>query len=75
MKIKRDNWTNDEVIALLKGLLIIDCPPELQEMNDGISSCVNLFGSMKADPKIYAGALALDTDTGFVVCVGRKLPQ
>jgi len=71
MNLKRDNWTNDEVIALLKGCSIDGCI----EDNIALEMAISLFHDMKADPRVSPSAFALDTETGLVVCVGPKLPQ
>lgn len=76
MNLKRDNWTNDEVIKLLASRMIADPNCEFSSnWNDAINQCRYLFYDMKADPSVGAGAKALDADTGNVVCVGPKLPQ
>ena len=73
MRLKRDNWTNDEVIALLKLQMM---PYEgFEAENDGIMSCVNRFHDLKAEPATCSSAMALDLDTMLTVCVGCKLPQ
>ena len=75
MNLKRDNWTNDEVIELLKGCECPSLPVSLDDPNFSLLQAIYLFYDMRADPKKSAGAKALDMDTGRVVCVGPKLPQ
>jgi len=77
MNLKRDNWTNDEVINLLKSRRVDTSPSDefKADWNNTVNQCIYLFYDMKADPKITAGAKALDTDTGNIVCIGRRLPQ
>ncbi|MCK9155067.1 MAG: hypothetical protein M0P12_03025 [Paludibacteraceae bacterium] len=76
MNLKRDNWTNDEVIKLLASIIIAAPSCEFaSNWNDAINQCRYLFYDMKVDPEKVAGAKALDTDTGRIVCVGPKLPQ
>lgn len=76
MNLKRDNWTNDEVIKLLASIMISSPSSEFQtDWNIVVNQCQYLFYDMKADPTTTAGAKALDTDTGMIFCVGCKLPQ
>lgn len=80
--LKRDNWTNDEVIKLLRELRL---NPEdgndrgwkhyATTHNIVVDQALILFYDMMADVATTAGAKALDTDTGRVVCVGPRLPQ
>lgn len=82
MNLKRDNWTNDEVIKLLEGCILPPLPDggpyggeESGDDNFSLKMAIYLFYDMKADPEKVAGAKALDTDTGRIFCVGPKLPQ
>ena len=70
--LKRDHWSNAEVCALLDGCMVGELS---QDMNFGLHQAKILFGDMGADPATVAGAKALDTATGRVVCVGPRLPQ
>lgn len=80
MPIKRDNWTNDEVMHLIKGRipeLLGSIYPEdrfLAGYIEGIKSIVAHFEDFKC-PENSPSALALETSTGDVVHVGRVLPQ
>lgn len=74
MNLKRDNWTNDEVINLLMGCMMPPVPYSC-DSNFSLRQAVYLFYDMKANTQTVAGSKAFDTDTGRVVCVGPKLPQ
>lgn len=69
--LKRDHWSNAEVCALLESVKAEGVPG----YNDGLEQAQILFGDMASDPATVAGAKALDTATGRVVCVGPRLPQ
>jgi len=83
--IKRDNWTNNEVLRLVDGCsLALDLrdpatlTAEDKAFDEGyaaaIQSVMITFGDMKMSPE-YAGATALDTDTNMIVGVGPALPR
>ena len=69
--LQRDHWSNAEVCALLESVKAEGVPG----YNDGLEQAQILFGDMASDPATVAGAKALDTVTGRVVCVGPRLPQ
>lgn len=75
MNLKRDNWTNEEVIQLLKGCRLEPIPNEMSDENLSLDMAIGLFRDMKCDSSIFSEAKAFDLDTERVVCVGPKLPQ
>lgn len=77
MNLKRDNWTNDEVISLLEScrLPVFQDGQECgDDDNFSLNQAICLFYDLKADPN-KPSAKALDIETGRVVCIGPKLPQ
>ena len=83
--LKRNNWTNDEVIDILEGLMI---PIKMDDAkkwskeeydsvvswNQPLLSAVSQFSEFKADPNDWV-AKALDTETNQVVVISPPLPQ
>lgn len=83
--LKRNNWTNDEVIDILEGLMIPikmdDCKNWSKEeydsavaWNQPLQTAVSQFWDFKADPNDRV-AQALDTDTNQIVVISPPLPQ
>lgn len=78
--LKRNNWTNDEVIQLLEGCKFTceknaskETLQMVEDRNDGIDDCIYLFTDFKR-PKEESGALALNTDNGHIYHIGSVLP-
>lgn len=83
--LKRDNWTNDEVIDILEGLMI---PIKMDDAkrwskeeydsvvnwNQPLLSAISQFSEFKADPNDWV-AKALDTETNQIVVISPPLPQ
>jgi len=83
--LKRDNWTNDEVIDIIEGLMI---PMKMDEAKnwsqerydnaDNWNTCLQMaasqFYDFKASPDAWV-AKALDTTTGQIVVISKPLPQ
>jgi hypothetical protein len=81
--LKRDNWTNDEVIKILEGRKIYIGNKErsdkqlhyLQSYNDGIEQAIVQFCDFKADPKDSYSAMAYDTELERIFVVSPPMPQ
>ena len=85
MTLKRDLWTNDEVIDIIEGLMIPikmdDTKTWSQEEYDSASNwntslqmAASQFHDFKAKPDAWV-AKALDTTTGQIVVISPPLPQ
>lgn len=79
MSLKRNNWTNEEIVRIVEGLILKDLngeePEEFKQHNAGIRSVVLEFRSSFMVPKDDYGALSYDTDTGVIYHTGTMLPQ
>lgn len=80
--LKRDNWTNDEVIAILRGELSSTDAVRVKltyEMDrDGaILDAIDTFEDFKRDPDDQSeySAKAYNTETDEIVHVGTMPPQ
>jgi hypothetical protein len=83
--LKRDNWTNDEVISIIEGCMI---PIKMDDAknwsaerydaavdwNTALETAVSNFYEFKASPDDWV-AKALDTTTGQIVVISKPLPQ
>ncbi len=74
--MKRDHWTNDEVIHILEGMkmvnrngLILDT-----DWNVALDQAIGQFWDFKRPADQYA-AMAYDPDTQEIVVVGPPLPR
>lgn len=77
--LKRDNFTVDEIINLINGLMLIDGDGkeiqvdgkeiQVESYNDGIRSVADMFYDFRR-PLEEMGAMAYDVDSKFVVHVG-----
>lgn len=74
--MKRDNWTNEEVIDILEGLkatgrdgLLVDT-----DWNNALDCAVGQFWDFKRPGDQYA-AMAYNPDTKEIVVVGPPLPR
>lgn len=78
--MKRDNWTNQEVIDILQGIRLIGRDgKELSEEDGGdwnaaLSVAMSQFCDFKRDANEYA-AMAYDTNTKTILVVGPPLPR
>tara|TARA_R100001082_G_scaffold75994_1_gene44093 strand:- start:388 stop:663 length:276 start_codon:yes stop_codon:yes gene_type:complete len=82
--LKRDSWTNEEVLHLLNGMefyymLAPDKPePEKFERSEEYAAAIKdvreIFEAFKAPEDSYSGPMAYDTKSGFCVYVGPPLP-
>ena len=74
--MKRDNWTNDEVIAILEGMKAVDRNGLLldTDWNTALDYAVGQFWDFKRPADQYA-AMAYDPDTKDIVVVGPPLPR
>jgi len=83
MNLKRDNWTNDEVIKILEGCKIYIGDKERSEAhleyierhNAGIEQAIIQFYDFKADPEESYSAMAYNTDNGQIYVISPPLPQ
>jgi len=83
MSLKRDNWTNDEVINILEGCKIVIRDRHrkdkhfytLEARNAGIEQAIIQFCDFKADPEDSFSAMALDTETNHIVVISEPMPQ
>ena len=74
--MKRDNWTNEEVINILEGMKISgpDKTPRVTYWNMGLEMAIGQFWDFKRPADQFA-AMAYDTDTKEIVVVGPPLPR
>ena len=74
--LKRDNWTNEEVIYILEGLKMVgrDGLPVDTDSNISLDQAVGQFCDFKRPADQFA-AMAYDTDTKEIVVVGPPLPR
>ena len=84
-ELKRDNWTNEEVLHLLREMEFyykgedLDKPePELRERSKEYTAAIEdvreIFEAFKAPEDSYSGPMAYDKKSGFCVYVGPPLP-
>jgi|GEM_PF-7075336 len=81
--LKRDNWTNDEVIKILEGRKIVIGKKErsdkqlayLKAYNDGIEQAIIQFYDFKADPEISYSAMAYETNNKQIYVISEPMPQ
>ena len=74
--MKRDNWTNDEVIDILEGMKIVDRDgqPKDIDWNLTLDVVISRFGDFKRSVDEYS-AMAYNPDTKDIVVVGSPLPR
>ena len=73
MTLKRDNWTNEEVIKLIELSQIHDPGRESDKSyNAGIRDAAEHFRTHYLCPEKDMSALAYDTETGREVHIGEK---
>ena len=73
--MKRDNWTNSEVIGILEDFLFSkDGVIEDTSWNNGLLLAISQFGDFKRPIGDYA-AMAYDPKTKDIVVVGPPLPR
>ncbi len=81
MAIKRDNWTNDEVLSFLEDMewAVNGHSGETKEIHsyytDAINAVRDIFEAFQAPEDSYSGPLAYDTESKLIVYVGPKLPR
>ena len=78
--LKRDNWTNDEVIKILEGRKIYVKEGEgiaawIKEHNDTIDQCIYQFHDFMADPEESYSAMAYNTDDEQIYVISAPMPQ
>lgn len=71
--IKRDLWTNDEVIAILKLSLMGNSFGE-KELDFSLDQAILRFYDFKAKDTEF-GAMGFDIEKQLTVYVGPRLPQ
>jgi hypothetical protein len=74
--MKRDNWTNEEVIDILEGMkmVFLDGTPLSSDWNKSLEHAISQFWDFKRPADQYA-AMAYDPDTKDIVVVGPPLPR
>ena len=74
--MKRDNWTNEEVIDILEGMKMVGKDGVLRdtEGNFALDYAISQFWDFKRPVDQYA-AMAYDPDTKDIVVVGPPLPR
>ena len=80
--LKRDNWTNEEVLHLLSEMeFCFDCHQSepgkyerSEEYTQAIEDVREIFEGFKAPKDSYCAPMAYDTVSGFRVYVGPPLP-
>ena len=86
MTLKRDNWTNQEVINILESRMIsikMDDAKNWDEAsykyatrhNEAIENCIVQFCDFKVDPEESFSAMAYDTDNGQIYVISEPMPQ
>ena len=81
-ELKRDNWTNEEVLHLLSEMeFCFDCVQDepgkyerSEEYTQAIEDVRELFKGFKAPEDSFSGPMAYDKKSGFRVYVGPPLP-
>lgn len=81
--LKRDNWTNDEIIDILEGckICIEDKDKEeeylsmLKAHNDAIEQAIIRFWDFKADPEESYSAMGYDPLLKQIFVISPPLPQ
>ena len=74
--MKRDNWTNEEVIDILEGLKVVDSNGMSKEVdwNFALDFATTQFWDFKR-PIDQPDAMAYNPDTKEIVVVGPPLPR
>jgi hypothetical protein len=74
--MKRDHWTNDEVIRILEGMKMVNRKGLLldTDWNIALDQAIGQFWDFKCPADDYA-AMAYDLDTQEIVVVGPPLPR
>jgi hypothetical protein len=81
MAIKRDNWTNDEVLSFLENMEWVrnGCTDEMEQIHscytDAINAVRDIFEAFQAPEDSYCGPMAYDTESKLIVYVGPELPR
>ena len=74
--MKRDNWTNEEVIGILEGMKMVNRNGLLidTDWNKALENAIGQFWDFKRPVDQYA-AMAYDPDTKDIAVVGPPLPR
>lgn len=86
MTLKRDLWTNDEVINILESRKIsikMDDAKRWDDAsykhavrhNEAIDQCIYQFYDFKADPEESDSAMAYETDNEQIYVISAPMPQ
>ncbi len=83
MNLKRDNWTNDEVIKILEQCKIYIGEKErseerlkfLERYNSAIEQAIIQFLEFKTDPDSGETAMAYDPEKNQILVISPPLPQ
>ena len=71
MELKRDNWTNEEIITLLKDYIDEDNP---FDADFTVQNIVHMFEDFKR-PKEESGAKAYSVELNQIFHIGPLLPR
>lgn len=71
--MKRDNWTNEEVIFILEGMRYSNLP-EYGDWNKALDMAITQFYDFQRPAEDYA-AMAFIPETKEIVVVGPPLPR
>lgn len=73
--MKRDHWTNEEVIDILNGLKTVGKPnEETSSWNFALDTAITQFWDFLRPTEEY-GAMAYNPETQEIVVVGPPLPR
>lgn len=73
MELKRDHWTNAEVINFLEGMKYSHLP-KYGDWNASLDMAITQFYDFKREPTEFA-AMAYDVEKQEIVVVGPPLPR
>jgi hypothetical protein len=71
--MKRDGWTNQEVIDIIEGHIVSDKSTYAQEHNEGVSVCAEAFYDFTR-PLEEFGAMGYDPENKQIVHIGALPP-
>ncbi len=74
--MKRDNWTNDEVIRILEGMKMVNRQGQIlnTDWNIALDQVIGQFWDFKRPIDNFA-AMAYEPETKEIVVVGPPLPR
>jgi hypothetical protein len=78
MSLKRDNWTNEEIVDILKGCMLCDNEHNqkfVDDYNEGIQHALEYFSYHFAIDPADFGAMSYDPKTKMIYHTGEILPS